>query len=73
MPVISSQPDIVRVYRFQVYDGISDEMITSTRMATRETIERIFAVKTSISFEIPAAHVDASGFTEKNYVPVQGR
>jgi hypothetical protein len=72
MTIIDSQGDTVRVYKFQLYDVVRDEMITSTRMARQETIDRIHAVKFGPAYLVPHSDVDDDGLTAKNYIPVQG-
>jgi hypothetical protein len=72
MPVFATQGGTIRVYRFQVYDIVRDELVTSTRMASAPAIERIRAVRGAVSFEVPSEHLDSDGFTQKDYDPVQG-
>ncbi|QJE00676.1 hypothetical protein HH212_12125 [Massilia forsythiae] len=72
MVAIASTGNTVRVYKFQIYNIVTDEMVTSTRLAQEHTIERIGAVRMGVPFEVPLSDVDAEGFTSKNYSPVQG-
>jgi hypothetical protein len=59
----------VLVFRYQVYDASRDDFVTSTRMATRNKVERIGGEI------IPGsdAHIDANllkdEWTEKNFDP----
>jgi hypothetical protein len=71
MTAIASKGGTVRAYRFQLFDIVSNEYVTSTRYATQQCIERLGGRITSIPFEVPVAHVDVDGMTEKNYTPVQ--
>jgi hypothetical protein len=70
MPIVASREDRVRVYRFQLYDVSKDELITSTRYATKDTIDRIGGIHLGAPVEVPASDVDQDGFTQKHYVPV---
>lgn len=72
MPVFASEGDTVRVYRFQMYDIVSNEFVTSTRYAKKETIDKLGGRVASVAFDVPATHVNNDGFTEKDYIPIQG-
>ena len=72
MTVIASEGGTVRVYRFQLFDIVSNEYVTSTRYATQQRIEKLGGRIVSIAFDVPASHVDDDGMTEKAYNPVLG-
>ena len=62
---------MVKVYRFQIYDGESDEKRTSRRWATREAIEgiRVGLILEETEVEIDEAHLDGNGMTERDFDP----
>lgn len=63
----------VQVYRYRVYDMSRDEYSTSTRMATKEQIERIRGeIIPGTEFQIDSAAI-TEGWTEKNFDPLQYR
>jgi hypothetical protein len=72
MTIIASEGGTVRVYRFQLFDIISNDYVMSTRYATEQTIVKLGGRIKSIPFEVPASHVDDDGLTEKDYNPVLG-
>jgi len=72
MAVIASKGSTVRVYKFQIYNIVTDELVTSTRLAEERAIENIGAIRIGVPFEVPVSDVDPEGFTSKNYSPVQG-
>ncbi|MRV74056.1 hypothetical protein GJ700_20310 [Duganella sp. FT92W] len=69
MAIIASTGDTVKVYSFSVYDINQDEFVQSTRYATFNAIEKLSAMRSSHSHDIPARDVDSDGFTVKGYDP----
>lgn len=70
MGIVATQGNTERVFRFQVYDIVKDEFVTSSRLATEYAIDRIGAVRLPASFDIPYDHLDKDGFTTRDYKPV---
>ena len=66
---ISTMPTI-RVYRFQKYASSLGVYVISTRMATREQIERVGAeIMPGTEADIDGHFVNADGWTERNFDP----
>jgi hypothetical protein len=61
----------VRVYRFSAYDSAMNDMVVSTRMATRQTIERlkVEGIVPATEAEIDSSLLDGNGMTARNFFP----
>jgi hypothetical protein len=60
---------MVKVYRYRVYDITIDDFHYSTRMATKERIERISGERIERTETNIDADLLADGWTEKNFDP----
>lgn len=71
MPVVAIQRDLVTVFPFKAYDIATDEFKRSTRMATKEFIDKIGAQIDGDAVKVDRESLEHVGLTSRGLAPIQ--
>lgn len=70
MPVIATDDDKVKVFRFAMYDIGSDAFVESKRWATQKFITDFHARALGDGVEVDSSEVNVNGLTEVGFNPL---
>lgn len=66
MPVVAEMGGKTTVYKFEMYDIVSDEFKMSRRRGTPRAIEKLGGRQIPGPLDVPHEYVDADGLTKKD-------